>query len=99
MVEATDDSYIFATNPKSLAKFCLEMERFQYAYRWLTQWAKMNAYIMNLPGEVDKTIKMPSITIQNGIDPWNILYHNVPLKVNKLEFLHTKVDNPGWRYQ
>ena len=99
MVEATDDSYIFATNPKSLAKFCLEMEQFQYAYGWLTQWAKTSAYIINPQGEVDKTIKMPSVTVQNDVDPWNISYHDVPLKVNELEFLRTKVDDPGWRYQ
>ena len=42
MVEATDNSYLFATTPGTLAKFCPEMERVQYAYGWLTQWAKMS---------------------------------------------------------
>jgi hypothetical protein len=99
MVEVTDDSYLFATTPETLGNFCLEMERFQYAYGWLTQWAKMNAYVINPTDEVPKTIKMPSVTLQQGIDPWIISHHYVPLKVGELEFLRMKVDDPVWRYQ
>ena len=99
MVEATDDSYLFATTPETLAVFCLEMERFQYAYGWLTQWAKTNAYIINPTDEVPETIKMPSITLKQGIDPWVISHHDVPIRVGELEFLRTKVDDPVWRYQ
>jgi hypothetical protein len=72
---------------------------FQYAYGWLTQWAKMNAYVLNLTDEVPKTIKMPSITLQQGVDLWIISHHDVPLKVGELEFLRMKVDDPIWRYQ
>ncbi|ESK81507.1 hypothetical protein Moror_15682 [Moniliophthora roreri MCA 2997] len=36
MVEATDDSYIFSTLLNSLQSNILAMERFQYAYGWLT---------------------------------------------------------------
>src|ERR1700676_972021 len=57
MVEVTDDSYLFATTEETLAKFCLEMEHFQYAYGWLTQWAKMKAYILNPSSDITKTIK------------------------------------------
>ncbi|KAJ7491047.1 hypothetical protein FB451DRAFT_1023142 [Mycena latifolia] len=40
MTEATDDSYLFAKSLTSLRRNTLEMERFQYAYGWLTQWTK-----------------------------------------------------------
>jgi len=40
MVEVTHDSYIFAWTLQALCSFCLEMERFQFAYGWMTQWAK-----------------------------------------------------------
>ena len=76
MVEATDDSYLFASTPKTLARFCLEMERFQY---WLTQWTKTNAYVINPTGDVPKIIKMPSITLQEGVDPWMATNHDVLL--------------------
>src|SRR6202050_3737219 len=99
MVEATDDSYLFMTTKETLAKFCLEMEHLQYAYGWLTQWAKTKAYAMNPPDDVAKTIKMPSITIQDGINPWAISYHDIPLNIGELEFLHVKVNDPVWRYQ
>ncbi|KZV78085.1 hypothetical protein EXIGLDRAFT_571841, partial [Exidia glandulosa HHB12029] len=32
MIEATDDSYIFARTPESLSLFCVTMERFQFAH-------------------------------------------------------------------
>lgn len=99
MVEATDDSYLFATTKETLAKFCLEMECFQYTYGWLTQWAKTKAYAMNPPEDVVKTIKMPSITVQDSVNPWTISYHDIPLSVGGLEFLRAKVDNPTWQYQ
>jgi hypothetical protein len=69
MVEATDDSYLFTTTLETLANFCLEMERFQYTYRWLTQWAKTNTYVINPTDEAPKMIEMPSITLQEGVDP------------------------------
>ncbi|KAJ7694633.1 hypothetical protein B0H17DRAFT_931520 [Mycena rosella] len=40
MTEATDDSYIFAKSLQSLRRNTLEMEQFQFAYSWLTQWTK-----------------------------------------------------------
>jgi hypothetical protein len=66
MVEATDDSYIFALTLQTLGSFCLEMEQFQFAYGWLTQWAKTSAYVLALLSNAPDTVSMPSITIQNG---------------------------------
>ncbi|EJD48722.1 hypothetical protein AURDEDRAFT_162176 [Auricularia subglabra TFB-10046 SS5] len=40
MVEATDDSFIFALTLQTLLLYVLAMERFQFAYGWLTQWKK-----------------------------------------------------------
>ena len=42
---------------------------------------------------------MPSITVTEGIHPWTISQHEISLKSGELEFLHAKVDDPGWRYQ
>jgi hypothetical protein len=36
MVEATDESYLFAITLTALQNLCLEAERFQYTYGWLT---------------------------------------------------------------
>ena len=44
MVEATDDSIIFAKDIPTLQKYTLAMERFQLAYGWLTSWKKTVAY-------------------------------------------------------
>lgn len=40
MVEATDDSFLFSKSLTSLRKNTLAMERFQFAYGWMTQWSK-----------------------------------------------------------
>ncbi|KAJ7098214.1 hypothetical protein C8R43DRAFT_907686, partial [Mycena crocata] len=97
MVEATDDSFIFA---KSISQtFCLHMERFQFAYGWLTNWGKTFAYILNDvdPATPDK-ISMPSVTIQPGVDPLTVSYHDVPVIRTGLVFLNAKVDDPGVRF-
>jgi hypothetical protein len=99
MVEATDDSYIFARTLQTLCSFCLEMERFQFAYGWLTQWAKTSAYLLGPSGPAPDTVSMPSITIQDGVHPHTVTWHDVPLKVGELEFLWCKVDDPVWRFE
>ena len=99
MVEATDDSYLFATTLETLASFCLEMEHFQFTCGWLTQWAKTNVYVLNPTGKIPKSIQMPLITLWEGVDPWIVSHHDVPLKVGELEFLCTKVDDSVWQYQ
>ncbi|KAJ7503894.1 hypothetical protein B0H11DRAFT_2352779 [Mycena galericulata] len=99
MVEATDDSFIFAKSLRAAQFFCLHMERFQFAYGWLTQWRKTFAYILNdadpLPLE---RLSFPSVTIAHGIDPWTIKYYDVPIIRTGLDFLNAKVDDPGARF-
>src|ERR1700683_3703121 len=99
MVEATDDSYLFATTLTTLQRLCLEAERFQYAYGWLTQWTKTRAYVIYPNEESPLTVTMPSIKVAEGIHPWTISQHVIPLKAGELEFLCVKVDDPSWCYQ
>jgi hypothetical protein len=99
MVEATDDSYLFALTLTTLQKLCLEAERFQYAYGWLMQWKKTKAFIIYPNGTPPPSVLMPSITVAEGTHPWTISNHDVPLKSGKLKFLRAKVNDPNWQYQ
>lgn len=102
MVEATDDSIIFATNLPTLQRLTLAMERFQYAYGWLTSWKKTVAYGLCIPeGQHSSTVQMPSITVQTGgqYDPETVTWHEVPLKLDELQFLRTRVDDPSGRFE
>ena len=87
MVEATDNFYIFALTLQALHSLCLEMEHFQFAYGWLMQWMKMSAYVLGPSSSNPDMVSMPSITIQDGIHPHTVTWHNVPLRVSELEFL------------
>ena len=42
---------------------------------------------------------MESITVKKGVHPWTMTKHAVPVITNKLEFLCTKVDDPGSHFQ
>ena len=94
MTEATDDSIIFTSYIPALQTFCLVEERFQFPYRWFTNWLKTTAYVLSPVGNQPKTISMPSITVEPGVSPLSITNHDVPLILNELEFLHVKIDNP-----
>ena len=95
MTKATDDSYIFTTKLPTLISFCLAMEHFQFVYGWLMQWLKTRLYVLCLKGQVPNNIEMESITVKEGVHPWTVTKHAVPAITNKLEFLGTKVDDPG----
>ena len=69
MVEAMDDSYLFATKLTTLQRLCLEAKRFQYVYGWITQWTKTKAYVVYPVGNPPPTVTMPSITVVEGIHP------------------------------
>jgi hypothetical protein len=102
MVEATDDSIIFATDLRTLQKLTLAMERFQFAYGWLTSWKKTVAYGICMPEDRhSNTLQMPSITppVNDLYDPERITWHEVPLKLGELHFLRTRVDDPSGRFE
>ena len=88
MAEAMDDSYLFAPTLTTLQILCLEAERFQYTYGWLTQRTKTKAYVIYPAGDPPSTVAMPSITVMEGICLWTISQHEVPLNAGELEFLH-----------
>ncbi|KAJ7314774.1 hypothetical protein DFH08DRAFT_1040952 [Mycena albidolilacea] len=99
MVEATDDSFLFAKSLRAARVFCLHMERIQFAYGWLTQWRKTFAYILNdKDPNPPAQISFPSVTIEPGVDPWIVKNYEVPVVRMGLDFLNAKVDNPGVRY-
>ncbi|KAF5312013.1 hypothetical protein D9619_003843 [Psilocybe cf. subviscida] len=103
MVEATDDSIIFATKVETLQRFTLLMERFQYAYGWLTSWPKTTAYGLFLKSEDAKKtrIKMPSIGMDSHgqYNANDTLWHEVPIHHGELQFLRAKVDDPTHRFE
>ncbi|KAF8157253.1 hypothetical protein B0H34DRAFT_798547 [Crassisporium funariophilum] len=100
MVEATDDTYIFSKSIDSLIKNTLEMERFQYAYGWQTQWSKSNAYVIapKKDKEYPETITFDSVTVGREVNPLRITEHTIALIKDDIDFLRTKVDNPTARY-
>ncbi|EDR05378.1 uncharacterized protein LACBIDRAFT_329822 [Laccaria bicolor S238N-H82] len=98
MVEATDDSYIFSRSLVSLQRNALAMERFQYAYGWLTQWAKLKAYVLSATGDHPDTVKFQSVSTGRGVNPLAITEHDVALIKDDLDFLRTKVNDPTSRF-
>lgn len=94
MVEVADDSYIFFKSLESLQHNTLAMERFQFAYGWLTQWAKLRAYVLLAPGDHPDTIKFQLVSTGIGVNPLDITEHDVTLVRDDLDFLRTKVNDP-----
>ncbi|KAJ7110532.1 hypothetical protein C8R44DRAFT_883670 [Mycena epipterygia] len=82
MTEATDDSYIFSRMLPSLRRNVLAMERFQFAYGWLTQWTKSMAYVLEPSKETLRDIEDTAFV------------HKVKLTINELDFPRAKVDDP-----
>jgi Reverse transcriptase (RNA-dependent DNA polymerase) len=99
MIEATDDSIIFARTIPALQSLVLLAERFQYAYGWLTNWLKTTAYVLSPTGVQPCTLSMPSITVAPGVSPLVISNHDVPLIPNELDFLRVKINNPANRFR
>ena len=75
------------------------MEHFQFAYGWMTQWAKTYAYLLGPSILMSETVSMPSISLQDGVHPHTVTWHEVPIRIGELEFLGCKVDDPVWRFE
>lgn len=60
MVEATDDSILFASSISALQSFCLLEEPFQFAYGWLTNWLKTTAFFLSPSGTQPDELILPS---------------------------------------
>ena len=59
----------------------------------MTQWSKTTAYVIQPIEDPPEKISMESINTDSGADPKDIVMHEIPLTVNELEFLRTKVDD------
>ncbi|KAJ7361699.1 hypothetical protein DFH08DRAFT_1033376 [Mycena albidolilacea] len=99
MVEATDNSYLFARSLTALQRNALAMEHFQFAYGWLTQWTKLMAYVLEPSSDPPAFADFESVTTTTGANPLNITTHCVALRSNELDFLRTLVDDPHSRYE
>ncbi|KZV99524.1 hypothetical protein EXIGLDRAFT_640506 [Exidia glandulosa HHB12029] len=98
MVEATDDSYIFATKLDTLDFICLTLERFQYVYGWLTQWAKSRGYIIGaVPANPPATFRLGSVTTDAGVDPMTVSKRDVAVVTDGLYFMNTKINDSAAR--
>lgn len=96
MVEAMDDSALFATRLSSIRLFALLMERFQAVYGWLTSWPKSLLLIRNVP-DPPSTLSIPTI------DPPDFSSDIVPLQpvsvvTNHLEFLRVHTNDLHTQY-
>ncbi len=67
MVEATDDSLLFADSIIKLWEMCISMEWFQFAYGWMTAWDKSEVSIINSDSYISPSIQMPSIDTGNPL--------------------------------
>jgi hypothetical protein len=99
MVEATDDSYIFARTIPALRRSVLAMEHFQYAYGWQTQWSKSLAYVLEPSITPPDSLDFDTVTISPNINPLTISTRTVTLRSNELDFLRARVDDPSARYE
>ena len=101
MIEATDDSYVLALDLGTLQLFTLLLERFQYAYGWITSWSKTLAYILNSPipsSDLPSHLRLPSIHPDFPNDLSKILFHHVPVVTDHFDFLRTKSNDSRTRY-
>lgn len=92
MVEAMDDSTIFATSASFLHTLVLSAECFQAAYGWLTAWSKSLLLLINMPDA-------PSVASMPSVDPDNMLFdhilmHDVSVVTDHIEFLHVATNDP-----
>jgi hypothetical protein len=76
------------------------MERFQYAYGWLTNWSKSNAYLIapEAGKQYPDKITFQSVLVGRGVDPLTVTEHTISLIKDNIDFFQTKVDNPSARF-
>ena len=92
MVEAMDDSTIFATSLPSLHTFTLAAERFQAAYGWLTSWPKSLLLLLNVPTP-PPIIPIPSVDPDNMLSD-QIIMRDVSVVTDHMEFLRVATNDP-----
>ena len=96
MVEAMDDSMIFATSLPFLQTLILSAERFQAAYGWLTFWPKSLLLALNAP-QTEPLLPIPSIDPNDMYSDRTVL-HDVSVISDHMEFLHVSTNDPHCQY-
>ncbi len=92
MVEATDDSLLFAHSITELREMCLSMEHFQFTYGWTTAWDKSEVSIINSHLHMSASILLPSIDTGNPASP-DTVSHSIPVCPDKIIFLRTPIND------
>ena len=96
MVEAMDDSTIFATTLPCLRTLALSAERFQAAYGWLTSWSKSLLLMLNVP-------QPPTLTMIPSVDPTDVasgavISQPVTVVTSHMEFLRVATNDPHQQF-
>ena len=97
MVEAMDDSCIFATSLDALHSLVLSAERFQAAYGWLTSWPKSLLLLLNHTNP-------PAVASLPSIDPDDpasnhVVMQQVAVVTDHMEFLRVPTNDPARHFQ
>ncbi|KAJ7827315.1 hypothetical protein B0H13DRAFT_2241019 [Mycena leptocephala] len=98
MVEATDDSFLFAKSLRAVQDFVFTWNASSCV--WMADSMVQDVRIhpeRQGPGSPGPAL-FPSITVQPGVDPWTIQNYDVPVIRTGLDFLNAKVDDPGVRF-
>jgi hypothetical protein len=93
MVEAMDDSLLFATTFLSLTKAACDADCFQATYSWETAWNKSNLYAyhpFSFPS-AGQSISIPSVDYSNPSAP-TTFYHDVQVATDHTTFLCVPID-------
>lgn len=92
MVEAMDDSTIFAMSPSFLHTLVLSAERFQAAYGWLTAWSKSLLLLLNVP-DTPPVASMPSVDPNDMLSDHTVM-RDVSIVTDHMEFLRVATNDP-----
>ncbi|PFH45728.1 hypothetical protein AMATHDRAFT_51507 [Amanita thiersii Skay4041] len=93
MVEAMDDSLLFACTFLHLNQLCFQQESFQASYGWETNWEKSSLYVLNADPP-STSVQIDTVDPQHPGDP---LYRHqalVPIETSHIHFLKTRIGDP-----
>ncbi len=96
MVEAMDDSIIFAHSLEGLQQAELLADRFQATYGWETSWPKSLLYAANTP-DLPQMVTMPTVDPAHP-DSNTISHQPVAVATEWFDFLRVHINNPDAQY-
>lgn len=98
MVEAMDDSLLFATNLTTLCRATLCVEQFQANYGWMTNWSKSVMYIHNHEHLFPSQILVPTLDASDLSPSTTIPLAYVPVSHGPIEFLQVSINEPKTQF-